>query len=76
MSIEDFVSIGRRRDEVAALKLKKALRINPGYLVAGINLVVAYEDQERWEDARRAYRKILEITRENRHIQKRLGRIS
>ena len=73
---EDFASIDRRRYQEAAFELKKALRINPGYLFARINLGVLYEDQERWKDARREYREILQITPEDKHIQKRPERIS
>jgi Tfp pilus assembly protein PilF len=58
------------------LELKKALRINPNYLFARINLGVLYEDQKRWKEARREYRKILQITPNDEHIRKRLERIS
>jgi tetratricopeptide (TPR) repeat protein len=72
----DFVSIGRRRYEETAFELKKALRINPSYPFARINLGVLHEDQKRWEEARREYRKILQITPEDEHIRKHLRRIS
>jgi len=58
------------------LELKKALRINPNYLFARINLGVLYEDQKRWKEARREYRRILQITPDDEHIRKRLERIS
>ena len=73
---EDFVSIDRKQDEEAAFELKKALRINPGYLFARINLGVLYEDQKKWKEARREYGKVLQITPEDKHIPKRLERIS
>jgi tetratricopeptide (TPR) repeat protein len=64
------------RHEEAAFESKKALRINPGYLFARIKLGVLCEDQERWKEARREYRKILQITPEDEHIRRRLERIS
>jgi tetratricopeptide (TPR) repeat protein len=73
---EDFVSGDRKRYQEAAFELKKALRINPSRLFARINLGVLYEDQEKWKEARRAYRKILQIAPEDKHIRKRLERIS
>jgi Tfp pilus assembly protein PilF len=60
----------------ATLELKKALRINPSYLLVGINLRVLYEDQKRWNEARREYRKILKITPDDEPIRKRLEKIS
>jgi tetratricopeptide (TPR) repeat protein len=66
----------RKRYEEAAFELKKALRINPNYLFARINLGVLYEDQKRWKEARREYRKILQVTPDDEHIRKRLERIS
>jgi tetratricopeptide (TPR) repeat protein len=56
--------------------LKTALRINPDYLFARINLGVLYEDQKKWREARREYQKILEITPENEDVRRRLERIS
>lgn len=61
---EDFVSIDREGYEEAAFKLKKALHINPGYFFARSDFGVLYEDR------------ILQITLEGRHIQKRLEGIS
>ncbi|HUL22253.1 MAG TPA: tetratricopeptide repeat protein [Thermodesulfobacteriota bacterium] len=66
----------RKRYADAVCELKKALRINPGYLFARINLGVVYEDQKRWKEAGREYRKILQVTPEDKHIRKRLDRIS
>jgi tetratricopeptide (TPR) repeat protein len=60
----------------AILELMKALRINPNYLLARINLGVLYEDQKRWKEARKEYRKILQITPDDEHIRKRLEKIS
>jgi tetratricopeptide (TPR) repeat protein len=73
---EDFVDSARKRYEEAAFELEKALRINRGCLFARINLGVLYEDQRRWKEARREYRKILQITPEDEHIRKRWERIS
>ena len=56
--------------------MKKTFRINSGDLFARINLGVLYEDQEKWKEARREYRKILRITPEDKHIRERLERIS
>jgi len=56
--------------------LKTALRINPGYLFARINLGVLYEDQKKWGKAKREYRKVLEITPDNEDVRRRLERIS
>jgi Tfp pilus assembly protein PilF len=60
----------------ATLELKKALRINPGYLLARINLGVLREDQKRWNEARREYRKIFKITPDDEHIRKHSEKIS
>ena len=60
----------------ATLELKKALRINPNYLFARINLGVLYEDQKKWKEARREYRKILQITPDDEHVRRRLKKIS
>jgi tetratricopeptide (TPR) repeat protein len=60
----------------ARIELKKTFRINSGDLFARINLGVLYEDQEKWKEARREYRKILRITPEDKHIRERLERIS
>jgi tetratricopeptide (TPR) repeat protein len=73
---EDFVCSDRKRFGEAAFELQKALRINPNCLFARINLGVLYEDQKRWKEVRREYRKILQITPEDEHIRKRLERIS
>jgi tetratricopeptide (TPR) repeat protein len=82
---EDFViqsnnqvllSSDRKRYADAAGELKKALRVHPGYLFARINLGVVYEDQKRWKEAGGEYRKILQVTPEDKHIRKRLDRIS
>ncbi len=66
----------RRRYEEAAFELKKGLCINSSDLSARINLGVLYGDQERWKEARREYRKILQITPEDEHIRKLLESIS
>jgi len=50
--------------------------INPSHLFARINLGVVYEDQKRWKEAGGEYRKILQVTPEDKHMRKRLGRIS
>ena len=56
--------------------MKKAIRINPNYLFARINLGVLYEDQKRCREAKREYERILRITPEDEHVRRRLERIS
>jgi tetratricopeptide (TPR) repeat protein len=56
--------------------LKRALHINPDYVFARINLGVLSEDQKKWKDAKREYRKILQITPDDEYIRRRLERIS
>ena len=62
--------------EKAETHFLEAIRLNPNYLFARINLGVLYEDQKRWKGARREYRRILQITPDDEHIRKRLERIS
>lgn len=55
----------KKNDDVAVIRLKKALDINPGFVDASNLLTLCYIKQEKWQKALEAAEKTLEIDSNN-----------
>jgi Flp pilus assembly protein TadD len=53
----------------ATLRFERATKIDPAYAAAWNNLGIGYEQLGRFDEARKAYEKALELEPENEHIQ-------
>lgn len=73
---EDFVVQSSVRRILIRSNIDYPELTNPNYLFARINLGVLYEEQKKWNEAGRDYRKVLQVTPDNEDVRRRLERIS